>query len=213
MITIQAYLTFALVVFLFLPLARLSLVKRLLALLLVLLVGALPLPSGIPLAGYLRGLTDDLAITTMVWLLVAALIKAGLLATPQRSLSIQLWLMFAALGLLLYPAAMGVGMLDPYRWGYSPRLLIVAIGLLALFMLWLGNGVAAAMLALATAAFVMDLKPSGNYWDYLIDPFVVIYALLAVTTHLLASAYAISRRFQQNVPSSPGGSQATDSPP
>lgn len=213
MINIQGYLTFALVVFLILPLARYSQSKRLIILLLILLVGAVPLPSGIPLAGYLRGLTDDLAITTMIWLAGAALVKVGLVLVPQRATSLQLWLMFSALGLLLYPAAMGVGMLDPYRWGYLPRSLILGMGLLASFMLWLGNGMATLMLSLATLAFMFDLKASDNYWDYLVDPFVVVYAVLAISTRLLVSAYLAARRFQQNQPTVPASSNGTGAPP
>lgn len=213
MINVQAYLTFALVAFLFLPLASCSQVRRLLMFLLILAAGTIPLPSGLPLAGYLRGLTDDLAITTMIWLVLAALVKCGMQRAPQKVVTIQLWLMFAALALVLYPAAMGVGMLDPYRWGYSPRPLILGIGALTLFMLWLGNGMAALMLTGATAGFMADLKPSDNYWDYLIDPFVVVYTLLAAGSSLLTSAYAISRRFQQNLSPASGVAEATDSPP
>ena len=36
------------------------------------------------------------------------------------------------------------------------------------------------MLALATLAFGLGLLESENYWDYLLDPFVVIYCWLAL---------------------------------
>lgn len=202
MIGIQAYLAFALVVFLLLPLGSCRPAQRVLAFGLVLLAGLIPLPWGIPLAGYLRGLTDDLAITTMIWLAAAVLVKSGLAPKPRGTTSLQLWLMFCALGLLLYPAAMGVGMLDPYRWGYSPRPLILGIGLLALLMLWLGNAMAALMLSLATVAYLLDLKQSDNYWDYLLDPFVAVYAVLASALYLLVKAYGSIRRFQTAAPAS-----------
>lgn len=178
----QAVLTFALVLFLLLPLRRLSTGYRLAALLGMFLIALIPLSTGLTLAGLLRGLTDDLAITSVVWLVAAAIIKLGYLPPMPVSAKWPLWLCFALLGLILYPAALGMGMLDTYRWGYSPRGLILAIaGLTVLFCL-LRNTLGVAMLTLATLAFMADLKPSDNYWDYLLDPFIVIYSIVAPVT-------------------------------
>lgn len=178
----QAVLTFALVLFLLLPLRRLSTGYRLAVLLGMFLIALIPLSTGLTLAGLLRGLTDDLAITSVVWLVAAAIIKLGYLPPMPVSAKWPLWLCLALLGLVLYPAALGMGMLDTYRWGYSPRGLILAIaGLTVLFCL-LRNTLGVAMLTLATLAFMVDLKPSDNYWDYLLDPFIVIYSIVAPVT-------------------------------
>lgn len=175
----QAVLTFALVLFLLLPLRRLSTGYRLAALLGMFLIALIPLSTGLTLAGLLRGLTDDLAITSVVWLMAAAIIKLGYLPPMPLSAKWPLWLCFALLGLVLYPAALGLGMLDTYRWGYSPRgLILVIAGLTAVFWL-LRNALGVAMLTVATLAFMVDLKPSDNYWDYLLDPFIVIYSVVA----------------------------------
>lgn len=181
----QAVLTFALVLFLLLPVGRLSGGYRLAALLGLFLVAMIPLSTGLTLAGLLRGLTDDLAITTVVWLLAAALIRLGYLPPMPVSAKWPLWLCFAVLGLVLYPAALGLGMLDSYRWGYNPRLLILVVAVLAVVLCLLRNTLGVAMLALATLAFMFDLKPSDNYWDYLLDPFIVIYSLAAPVIVLL----------------------------
>lgn len=46
-------------------------------------------------------------------------------------------------------------------------------------MLWLRNYLAVFVLTVATLAFAKRLKPSENYWDYLIDPLLVSYCLVA----------------------------------
>lgn len=175
----QAVLTFALVLFLLLPTGRMPAGYRLAVLLGAVLVALVPLSTGLTLAGLLRGLTDDLAISSLVWLSVAALIKLGYLPPLPISAKWPLWLCFAVLGLILYPAALGLGMVDTYRWGYSPRGLIIAVGALTLLFVLLRNVLGMFMLALATLAFLLDIKPSDNYWDYLLDPFIVIYCLAA----------------------------------
>lgn len=175
----QAVLTFALVLFLLLPTGRLPSGYRLAALLGLFLVALIPLSTGLTLAGLLRGLTDDLATTSVVWLMVAALIKLGYLPSMPVSAKWPLWFCFGVLGLILYPAALGLGMIDTYRWGYSPRGLIIAIGVLALLLVMLRNVLGVALLVLATLAYLLDLKPSDNYWDYLLDPFIVFYCMVA----------------------------------
>lgn len=175
----QAVLTFTLVLFLLLPVGRLSAGYRLAVLLGAMLVALVPLSTGLTLAGLLRGLTDDLAISSLVWLSAAAVIKLGYLPPLPISARWPLWLCFAVLGLILYPAALGLGMVDTYRWGYSPRGLIIAVGALTLLLVLLRNVLGMLMLVLATLAFLLDIKPSDNYWDYLLDPFIVIYCLVA----------------------------------
>jgi hypothetical protein len=181
----QAVLSFALILFLLVPMGRLSTAYRLVVLLCMLLVALIPMSTGLTLAGQLRGLTDDLAITTLVWLAAAATIKLGYLPPISFTTRWPLWLGFATLGLVLYPAALGLGMIDTYRWGYSPRvLLIVMAGLTVVFCL-MRNTLGVMLLTLATLAFMFDLKPSANYWDYLLDPFIVIFCFVAPVIALL----------------------------
>lgn len=176
----QAVLTFALVIFLLLPLGRLAVGYRLATLLALILIALIPLSTGLTLAGLLRGLTDDLALTTLIWMAAAALMKLGYMPRMPVAQKWPLWICFAVLGLVLYPAALGIGMVDTYRWGYNARYLIMLIGLLALLLVWLRSSLGVAMLVLATVGFILGLKASDNYWDYLLDPFIVLYALGAI---------------------------------
>lgn len=189
----QAVLTFALIVFLLLPLGRLSVGYRQAALLLLLLIALIPLSSGLTLAGLLRGLTDDLAITSLIWMASTALFKLGYLPPLLVTQKWPLWLCFGILGLVLYPAALGIGMIDTYRWGYNARYLIIVIGLLALLLVWLRSTLGVAMLVLATVAFLLDLKASENYWDYLLDPFIVLYSLGAMIMALAKAGWRSGR--------------------
>ncbi|MGU9854046.1 hypothetical protein ACU680_24970 [Pseudomonas koreensis] len=155
-------------------------------------VSFIPL-NDLPVAAYLRSFTDDLAITTLVLLGWASLVRLGVVNQQSLSARVQVLVLFVVLAALLYPATMGLTYVDPYRWGFNPRPLIVCIGVLTLALLWLGNALAVWMLALATLAFALRLKASENYWDYLIDPLLVGYCLVAGTTLCLREVWRLLR--------------------
>lgn len=184
-----AYLAFALLLFLLLPVSRLPVGWRWAVLVVALVLGALPLIDGLSLAGYLRAFTDDLAITSLVALSAATLVRLGWLSSPVRQHKLECYLLFALMGLALYPAAMGLGMLDPYRLGYSPDGLLLVVAVLTLLMLWRGNLLAVLMLTLATLGYALELKASGNYWDYLLDPFIVLFALWSLCRDLVLGVF------------------------
>lgn len=186
-VSLQSCLSFALIVFLLLPNGRIPMRYRGLLLLAVLVIGIIPLPTGLSLAGYLRGLTDELSITAMVWMLAGTALRLGWLKPASSAGSWQLCSVFAVLGVLLYPSSMGVGMLDTYGWGYSPRMLIALMGVLTLALLLLGNMLGVLILTSATLAFTLDIKASDNYWDYLIDPFVVLYSIGVLAANSIAA--------------------------
>ncbi|PTT28669.1 hypothetical protein [Pseudomonas sp. HMWF021] len=155
-------------------------------------VSFIPL-NDLPVAAYLRSFTDDLAITTLVLLGWASLARLGVVNQQTLTARVQVLVLFGVLAALLYPATMGLTYVDPYRWGFNPRPLIVCIGVLTLALLWLGNALAVSMLALATLAFALRLKASENYWDYLIDPLLVGYCLVAGTTLCLREVWRLLR--------------------
>lgn len=142
------------------------------------LVSFIPL-NDLPLAAYVRSFIDDLAISTLVLLGWVSLVRLGLVEPQEPRARAQMLVLFGLLAALLYPATMGLTYFDPYRWGFNPRPMIVLVALLALGLLWLRNTLAVWMLALGTLAFALRLKASENYWDYLIDPLLVGYCLVA----------------------------------
>ena len=136
--------------------------------------------GGMPLAAYVRGVTGDLSITTMV-LLWCALLRpwcGGVAVVARHRLALLILIAFAALA--LYPMALGVGAYDPYRLGYGTPQFVVVLLLLALVAWFRKSALIALCIALATLAWAFGWYESGNLWDYLIDPFVAVYALATV---------------------------------
>lgn len=141
--------------------------------------------GGLPLAGYVRGATGDLSITTQVllWsaLLTPWLENVHIEAGARRSLL----MLVAAAAVFLYPLALGLGMHDPYRIGYGDPLFVTALLLLALLAWFYQRQPITLSIALATLAWSLGWHESDNLWDYLLDPFLAIYALSAVVLHAL----------------------------
>jgi hypothetical protein len=172
---------------------RLSRPRRAIALAAV--AGLLLVPIGsLSAVEYVRGLTGDLSVTTLLLLWAAVLGP-----TPDRSCGrrnpwfvIQLGL--AAAAAALYPMALGVGPFDPYRLGYGSPGLLGALGVCALAAWWarlpaIAFGVAAAVLAWALRGY-----ESSNLWDYLIDPFAAVYAVVALLVRSLGWAWRAGQR-------------------
>jgi hypothetical protein len=151
------------------------------------LVALVPLGS-LPAAGYLRGIVGDLSVTTVV-LLVRGLLRPVVGGEEDDARSrLALQVLVAAFGLVLYPASLGLGPLDPYRLGYgSPWLLggLLALALAAI----LGRVTAVAWcLALGVLAWTLGAYESRNVWDYVVDPLVAAWGLCAL---LLRGARAL----------------------
>lgn len=183
----QAHLTFALFAFVLIP--GFGLRPGLQAVCLIVLLGISFIPlDGLSLAAYMRSFTDDAAITSLVALAFVTAVRMGLVARLEHTTRLQVLVVMAALALFLYPATMGLSYFDPYRLGYNPRPLIMVIGLLTLALLLMRNWLGAGMLGLATLAFSLGLKPSPNYWDYLLDPFIALYCWGALIGYAVKKA-------------------------
>ena len=136
--------------------------------------------GGMPLAAYVRGVTGDLSITTMI-LLWSAMLRPwfGCVAVETKH-RFALLILIALAALVLYPMALGLGTYDPYRLGYGNPQLIVVLLLLALAAWFRRSSLIALCIALAVLAWAVGWYESDNLWDYLLDPFVAIYALAAI---------------------------------
>jgi hypothetical protein len=173
----QAHVSFAMIIFLVLPSFGLPSTWRIALLAALLAVSFIPL-DGLSLAAYLRSYIDDLAITSMVFMAWGCLRRLDILPPARGKTGVLI--LFAAMALVLYPATLGMSDLDPYRFGYSPRPLLIFLAVLTLGLFYLRNGLAVVMLASATLAFIAGIKPSQNYWDYLVDPLLGLYCCAAL---------------------------------
>jgi len=139
------------------------------------------MPFGaMPPAAYVRGMTGDLSITTLV-LLCCAMLRPwcdDVALRDKRRLA--LLGLIALTSIAFYPMALGVGTYDPYQLGYGNLPFVVAL-LLIVLAAWLrGYALITLCIALGTLAWAVGWYESDNLWDYLIDPFAAIYALAAI---------------------------------
>jgi hypothetical protein len=129
------------------------------------------LPLELPLAAYVRGFTSELSITSML-LLWTAYFSPKAITLPT---TIRIWI--ALVAIVFYPLALGVGMLDPYAWGYGSIALLAAV-IATAFVAWLmGSNRIAIILALAILAWAAGWHESADLWDYILDPFLGLWAI------------------------------------
>ncbi len=174
-----------------LPFAR-RFSSRQLVLLMAAVYGVVMLPvAGLSLAGWLRGMVGDLSITSVL-LLAAAIITrmhrlAGGAADDAWFVRQRLALLsfISVLAFLLYPFALGIGMVDPYRFGFGSAAFIVLLGVLALWALKRNLVLLTLTIVLAVLAWRLVWYESTNLWDYLIDVPLALYAIGATLKLLL----------------------------
>jgi hypothetical protein len=131
---------------------------------------------GVSLAGFVRGMTGDLSIATLA-LLALALVRSFFdykLVEEQNRLKMLQAILIAAV--LFYPLALGISMFDPYRLGYGNLWFMVALLGLAAWSSLRYSTLFALCIALAVAAWSAGWYESPNLWDYLLDPWLAVYA-------------------------------------
>lgn len=148
---------------------------------------AVMLPFGaLSAAEFMRGITGDLSVPTLL-LLALTWRKAATFTTSQRNLVL---VSIALAALALYPFALGLGMFDPYRLGFGDIWFIAAL-LVLVCIAWLrGYTLLVLTISLAVLAWGVGWYESNNLWDYLLDPWVAIYAIGALTKAALSKLRA-----------------------
>jgi hypothetical protein len=132
------------------------------------------LPLELPLAAYVRGFTGELSITSMLLLCTAYF-------SPKEiylSSAMKGWI--ALIAIIFYPLALGLSMLDPYVWGYDSFTLLTAVMAVALAAWFVGSNRIAIILALAILAWAAGWHESTNLWDYILDPFLGLWAIASL---------------------------------
>jgi hypothetical protein len=125
----------------------------------------------LPLAAYVRGFTGELSITAML-LLWTAYFSPKEIQVPA---AMKVWI--ALVAIVFYPLALGVSMLDPYAWGFGSFTLLAAVIATALIVWFAGSNRIAIILALAILAWAVGWHESANLWDYILDPFLGLWAI------------------------------------
>jgi hypothetical protein len=158
-------------------LQALPLPKRAAVLAAALLVLSIPL-WGLSLSGFVRGITGDLSVSTLVLLALAVvhtLFKRVLPGEHERHAMLRAILITA---ILFYPLALGLGMFDPYRLGYGNLWFMLVLLALTIWSALRYSAFLAVCIALAVVAWSVGWYESPNLWDYLFDPWLAFYALV-----------------------------------
>ena len=146
-----------------------------------------------PLAAYVRGVTGDLSITTLILLWYALLQPWCVCIRADAKHHFALLILITLAALALYPMALGVGAFDPYRLGYGNAQFIAALLALALAAWFRKSTLIVLCIAFATLAWTAGWYESDNLWDYLLDPFVSIYALTTITIREMKTLLKLQR--------------------
>ena len=173
----------------FLPgFGRLSRPARALVLLSIVALALWPI-GPLPLGGYLRGVTGDLSIPSLL-LMGRFLLRPFLhLGELRRRTRLAVESLGALGGLLLYPLVLSGGRIDPYALGYQDPFLLAALLGFCLLALFLGLPEIALGLSLAVGAYAVGFYESKNLWDYLLDPFMAAFCILGLLRRAGAAVF------------------------
>ena len=127
----------------------------------------------LPLAAYVRGVTGELSVVTML------LLWSSVIPSNQKT-PLGFKVPLALIAIAFYPLALGLGMLDPYAWGYGSIGLLIAVILFAIICGIAGWIKGVWIISFAMIAWAAHWHESANLWDYLLDPFLAIWALIAI---------------------------------
>lgn len=132
---------------------------------------------GVSLAGFVRGITGDLSVSTLLILALALVRSISGFVLVEESNRHSMLKAVAIAAVLFYPLVLGISMFDPYRLGYGSLWLMVALLGLAVWSSLRYSTFLALCIALAVAAWSGNWYESPNLWDYLLDPWLAIYAI------------------------------------
>jgi hypothetical protein len=127
---------------------------------------------------FLYSLVGPLSLATIVGCAVYIGSTLGLTPALPRHSVLLTAVVVASLGLVLYPASLGLLPWDPYRMGFHGIWLPAALIVIAVAGAAMSSVIVPLWIASAAAAWQVSLFASRNLWDYLIDPVVWIASLV-----------------------------------
>jgi hypothetical protein len=146
--------------------------------------------------GDIRGFTlvfslfGPLSVATILGSAIFVGLSLGVLPQSLRRELRAAAAVVAVLGIVLYPAAMGLLPWDAYRLGFQGAMLPAALICIALAAAAFGLFIVPLWISLAAMASQTRLFASLNLWDYLIDPVAWLACLIIL---ILAAAGTLGR--------------------
>jgi hypothetical protein len=140
----------------------------------------IPLAGGLSISGYLRGTAGAPSVTSLVLLGASLLAVAGGSEARMAKEILAVALPTIPAAAFLYPMSLGLTRFDPYVLGYRSHALwllgVIALGAVASALA--RRDLLLVSLLGAVAAWRFGLGESTNLWDYLIDPWLSLFAVV-----------------------------------
>lgn len=156
--------------------------------------------AGLPLVGYVRGVSSDPSITLIVLSSISLWQRlSGSSCTSRREIS-MVYVCVAAAALVLYPLALGAGDWDAYRPGWGSVDMWAALLLMAGFSSLGKLTLLPVLIALGLLSWTAGILESTNLWDYLVDPWICLFALVSCARGLLI---ALRKKFARPISDTP----------
>ena len=140
---------------------------------------------------FLYSVVGPLSLATIIGCAVYIGSQLRLVPAPARHDLLYTAVVVAVLGLVLYPASMGLLRWEPYRLGFHgpwlPAVLIVVAAVAAAMR----STIVPLWIAASASAWQSSLFVSTNLWDYVIDPVVWIASLVLLAVAAVRRAASI----------------------
>ena len=159
-----------------------------------LMMGLAVLPiNNLTLLAYIRAGLGDLSITSMAMLCLMIAAAYSGQSFIQENAREKLHNSVLVSAVILYPLGLGLTPFDSYALGYGSVTLFIALLGFTAYLILRQYFIVLAILLLGVAAYLLNLLPSDNIWDYLLDPWIVILAFSRKARRLASIRY-----FQKN---------------
>lgn len=133
--------------------------------------------NGLSVAGYFRGLTGDVSVTTLTLLVAVSISRLFDVEVYQHRSFFVLMLVVLGGGVFLYPSALGMTYFDVYALGYGSKTFVAVLFLVSLAAWHYELYLVVVCVCLGVLGYLVGMYESRNLWDYLIDPLITVYAV------------------------------------
>lgn len=135
--------------------------------------------ANLPILAYVRGVSSDLSITLVVLACIGMRQRLSECFVQHSRERTAVLVVVAVAALFLYPMALGWGDWDAYRPGWGAPGMLAVLLLISLLAWAQGLRLLPTLVGLALLAWTAGLLESTNLWDYLIDPWLAIFAIFS----------------------------------
>jgi len=125
---------------------------------------------------FLRGALGDFSITTTLLLATTVVGLFSKEICSDMNILDQLYPVLFITGLVFYVSSLGATHTDIYSTGFQPTAIQIIFVMIALFCLANNYYLPGLLFTLPVIAYYGGILESDNFWDYVLDPLVWLYA-------------------------------------